>query len=292
MKKILTFLFFAALSIQSLAQTLTFDTISVDTPYCRLFGYQNGQGIISMSATGGTPPYTYQWKEVGTFNTTSNSTWGGINPGDYEAKVWDSAGDSIVQVISVDSVNPIASFEIISGPTSGAFPNYSGNVGVYEFQNTSQYYAFPPWNPTSDTFFIWQFTQFDTLTVVHDLSNQQYDYQYGGTWAITLSTSNKNGCQDTTVAYITINGPANIKASNESVFSIISNSSQNKIVIDGVNMEENYKFNIYDLSGKLIQQEQLIDPTTNIPFYQKGIFVYEIIDPKNQAIIHSGKFNF
>jgi hypothetical protein len=290
MKKIFT-LFIMLLSFQSFAQQLQFSTLGGEPAYCRLYGNQNGNGVVYAAATGGTPSYTYQWTNLTTMATSSNTTWGGLNPGDYEIKAWDAAGDSIMQVITVDSVNPIAVVDITAGATSGSNPNYFGSTGVYSFSNSSLNVNNPN-NPNNDTAFFWQFTQFENWLSVIGFTSQQYDYQFGGTWGCSLVALNSNDCSDTAKVYITITGPASISDYDSESFQLISNSSQSELIVTTSDLIGVREFRVYDLSGKLLLKENLSNASNFVSFSQKGLFVFEIIDPSKAVLIQSGKFTF
>lgn len=291
MKKILTLCAFISLTIHLYGQALSFDQLGSDQAYCRLFGYQSGNGVVYAAATGGTPSYTYQWTNLSNGQTTSNSVWGGLNPGDYEIKVWDNAGDSIVQIVTLDSLNPIAGFDLVSAPAAGSYPLWIGSTGWYEFSNSSQYFANPN-NPTADTTFFWNFSTFSNPWVYTDTyANQTHVYGLLGYHEVCLFVQNKNGCADTLCGQVYIE-TVSIDEENSQSITLITKPDHSLISIGLPDKTQDFQLNLYNLSGKLIQQENLIDPTTNISFYQKGIFVYEIIDPKNQSVIYSGKFNF
>jgi len=48
-----------------------------------LFDFQSGNGVVFAAATGGVPDYTYLWTNLETGDTEDNTTWGGLNPGNY-----------------------------------------------------------------------------------------------------------------------------------------------------------------------------------------------------------------
>ena len=58
---------------------LVFSEFGFDPAYCRLYGYQNGNGVAFGAATGGTPDYDYLWTNLDNGATSINSTWGGLN---------------------------------------------------------------------------------------------------------------------------------------------------------------------------------------------------------------------
>ena len=86
-----------------------------DPAFCRVFDFQNGNGQVFASASGGTPDYTYLWTDLSDpTSTTTNTTWGGRNPGDYLIVATDANGCTIERTVTVDSLNPVASFTTVS----------------------------------------------------------------------------------------------------------------------------------------------------------------------------------
>jgi hypothetical protein len=93
---------------------LTLVEFGMEPASCRLYYYQNGNGVVYAAATGGTPDYTYLWTNLSTGVTSDNSTWGGLNPADYMITVTDDNGCILTQTITLDSLNPIADFDMSS----------------------------------------------------------------------------------------------------------------------------------------------------------------------------------
>lgn len=85
-------------------------------------------GIVYMSAGGGTPDYDYTWTYLTTGGTSSNTTWGGLDYGCYEGMVMDANGCVIVDTLCLSCLgieelsfevsiypNPTADYVIIGG---------------------------------------------------------------------------------------------------------------------------------------------------------------------------------
>jgi Secretion system C-terminal sorting domain len=49
-------------------------------------------GVVFMSGAGGTPDYEYTWTNLGTGDSASNTTWGGLSDGCYEGTITDANG--------------------------------------------------------------------------------------------------------------------------------------------------------------------------------------------------------
>jgi gliding motility-associated-like protein len=183
---------------------LIFTEIDYEESYCRQYGYQSGNGVVFAAAGGGTPDYTYTWTNLGTGATSNNTTWGGLNPGDYYIFVQDSYGCVLDTIIQLDSLNPIASYDIDSDQflSPGL---YEGTAEVcIEFTNTSENFYNPlnP-NPNADTTFFWNlnYSAVDPnlgWQISHDY-NQIFDtcFTEAGEFEVCLVAINKNGCTDT-----------------------------------------------------------------------------------------------
>ncbi|MFT5822272.1 MAG: gliding motility-associated-like protein [Crocinitomix sp.] len=180
-----------------------------DPAYCRLFGFQNGNGQVYASASGGTPDYDYIWTDVATGETTDNTTWGGRNPGDYTITATDANGCIISQTITVDSLNPIAAFTVNSDQLNEDCKG-TGPVDV-EFTNTSLYFANPN-NPLADPRFFWNLDSPQGDWYITGDYDEKVDTIYGikgvsYIMEVCLVAQNKNGCTDTACKIIEIFEP-------------------------------------------------------------------------------------
>lgn len=174
---------------------LVFSELGYEPAYCRLFDYQSGNGVVFAAATGGTPSYNYLWINTETGDSTTNTTWGGLNPGTYEIQVTDANGCTLNDFVEVDSLNPLADFEM----TSLDFDvPYQGNAPLeVQFNNQSNYFANPN-NPNADTTFFWNFNYDTAPWVISHALEDVYDTTYtAGEYIVCLAAVNKNGCSDT-----------------------------------------------------------------------------------------------
>lgn len=188
---------------------LVFTEIGYHPAYCRLYSYQSGNGVVYAAAGGGTPDYSYLWTNNQTGVTTTNTTWGGRNPGSYTISVIDNNGCTLTGTVQLDSLNPIAEFDVTSAEflTPGV---YEGTAVVnVTFTNQSLYFA-NPFNPTADTTFFWNLDTANNPTwqITHDYL-QEYDtsYAHSGIYTVCLVAINKNGCKDTTCKDMIIYDP-------------------------------------------------------------------------------------
>ncbi len=109
-------------------------TISIDDP-CMSFAIEvveDPVGTLTVSATGGTAPYTYQWS---TGETTSSIT---VNaPGDYTVEVIESNGCTISQVVTASGGgnNPCAGLEleVVEDPIGTLTASATGGTAPYVY---------------------------------------------------------------------------------------------------------------------------------------------------------------
>ncbi|MBI3133327.1 MAG: gliding motility-associated C-terminal domain-containing protein [Bacteroidetes bacterium] len=175
---------------------LTLVEFGMESASCRLFSYQNGNGVVYAAASGGTPDYTYLWTNLSTGATSDNSTWGGLNPADYMITVTDDNGCVLTQTITLDSLNPIADFDMSS---LGFTVEWEGDAPLeVHFDNLSQNFSNLN-DPNTDTTFFWNFNYDEGPWIISHDVNESFDttYYISGTYTICLTALNKNGCSDT-----------------------------------------------------------------------------------------------
>lgn len=188
---------------------LVFDDLDYVPSQCRLYSYQNGNGVVFASAVGGTGAPTYLWTNLSTGATTSNSTWGGLNPGDYSIFIQDANGCILTDTVELDSVNPIASFDVTSAEFLTAGVCEGTAVVNVNFTNTSQNYIDTNDVNSVATFF-WTLDSTNNLPwyLTHDFY-EQLDTTYGsaGIYPVCLQVINDNGCEDVTCKDMIIYDP-------------------------------------------------------------------------------------
>ena len=198
---------------------LSFSEYGYNPAYCRIFDYQSGNGVVYGAAIGGKPDYDYLWTNSDNGETSINSTWGGLNPGNYELLVIDANGCVLEQSLVLDSLNPIAAFTINSDQLNS---DHQGTAPAeVSFINESENFADSTY-PDVDTVFFWNL---DHPTADWQISTDYFesiDTTYlarGNTYTVDvcLVAINKNGCTDTTCKLITIYEP--IVFNNVNIFS-------------------------------------------------------------------------
>jgi gliding motility-associated-like protein len=257
--------------------SLYFSELGKSDAFCRLFGYQSGNGVVYAAASGGMPNYEYQWRHLETGTLTSNSTWGGLNPGTYEVKVRDENGCIIKEIVQVDSLNPIANFILTSAQLDGL--NEGTEVAQVNLVNTSENFANPN-NPLADTTFFWNLN--------HDVSNwqishdyfEQFDTAYTGeaSYEICLAAINKNGCTDTTCQRIVVHKQPKFIAPN--IFTAGNDGANDlftfEFLTDGV---ESFTCTIVDRWGVEVEKLNAVTDGWNGRNYQdkpcaEGVYFY------------------
>ena len=257
--------------------SMYFDELGFTPTVCRnQIPFDNGGGQVFAAAIGGGngsgqgTNFTYLWTEVSTGLTTTQSTWGNRNPGNYIIVVTNDLGCTISQTITVDSLSPDAIFTLTSPDFTS---DYEGTAPInIELTNQSINYAFSQ-DPNADTTFIWTFGNDSSLYVssnINEVINQSYLTE--GEYEICLVViENLNGCQDTACQTIIVHDLPSLEVPN--VFTP---------GIDGVGDGVNDKFffpnnaiiefncKVYDRWGKLMFEFTSIDDKWDGTNYKNG----------------------
>jgi gliding motility-associated-like protein len=186
--------------------SLYFVELGTEPAYCRIYGYQSGNGVVYAAAAGGNPDYTYLWTNLGTGQNSPSTTWGGRNPGQYQIVATDDNGCTLTTVVTLDSLNPMADFEMTSPQFTS---DYFGTATVdVHYVNQSLYFANPN-DPLADTTFFWNFNSPDGAWILSEDLAETFDSTYleGAELEICLVAINKNGCTDTLCKPLVIYDP-------------------------------------------------------------------------------------
>lgn len=285
--KTLLFIIVVLLPELSNAQTLSIDQSGTGfyPSYCRLFGYQNGGGIVYASATGGTPPYSYQWTNLGNAQTSTNSTWGGLQPGDYEIKIWDSVNDSVSQVIVLDSLNPIADFMVVSSGLTQMGSSYVGTAPVsVDYVNQSSN-SVDPNDPGSDTTYFWKMTQFQSPYLEQTNATQSYTYNYGGDWYVQLEVVNHNGCSDVLTKHLDLNGPASTIEDTKFQPNVFFKPNSHEVILTVEDITNISGIKLYDFAGREVATATLHKGLNKIKIsHGESNLVYTLSDPQGEVL--------
>lgn len=276
--------------------SLYFVQLGYDPAYCRQFYYQSGNGVVYAAASGGTPDYTYLWTNLSNGTTTSNTTWGGLNPGDYQITVTDDNGCTLINTITVDSLNPIADFTLASPEFTA---QYEGNAVVnVHFENQSLYYANPN-DPNADTTFFWHFGFDGEPWILSEDVTETFDISYtdNGDYTVCLVALNKNGCSDTACVLITVYDAFAFTPIN--VFTPDEDGANDVFTFnDRAASVETFSCVIVDRWGVVIYEMTSItdvwdgkdskgnDCTAGVYFYTYELVSFNGIEEKGQGTIH------
>ncbi len=191
--------------------SMIFSEFGFEYAYCRLHEYQSGNGVVFGAASGGTSGYTYVWTNLDNGETNISTTWGGLNPGNYELTMTDANGCMLTQSLFLDSLNPIAAFTVDSDQLNDDCQGTAYSPIEVDFINNSQNYANPN-NPAADTTFFWNLDDPNAdWQITHDFF-EVFDTAYGAKGNtynvdVCLVVINKNGCVDTACKTLTIYEP-------------------------------------------------------------------------------------
>ena len=270
---------------------LHFLELGFDSSYCRTASYQSGNGALYAAVGGGTPSYNYVWTNLQN-GAIVNNPLAGVNPGCYQIKVTDAAGDSLVDTVCVDSMNPIAIIEPDMSDVGTWQTWYTANapatIDLHNVSMNTGYDLSMPWPDTMN--FSWKLGTFEPWVDYTDYyanSGTTVTFNYGGFWSVCLAVENVNGCRDTTCAYFDIAGPlaVDVNATESSI------SLANKTVSLAITQEGIYYLQLYDLSGKLAFEGSVKNNESMQLHLQGGIYIFQLFN-QNMQLIDTGKLNY
>jgi hypothetical protein len=272
-----------------LSAQMTFTSIGSEDAFCRINGSQSGDGQVFCAVAGGAPPYSYLWVNLTNAQTSTNTVWTGLNPGNYKITVTDANSAVLIDTVKVDSVNPIANFAATGPDISGGGVLYFGIAPTtVTFQNLST--GLGSSSPIPQFQCVWQFTQFESWDTIQSLIDQNYAYNFSGYWGVSLAVENQNGCVDTAYVQIGLDGPSGFFEKQKELV-IFNSHDQLKIYCGGNNNPKTLK--IYDLSGKMVCLKSFSGENASFSWnYGQGIFLYELFDPTINEVLKKGRFIF
>ncbi len=194
----------------------------VDIPsltYCRTRSFQKGNGEVTATTAGldqsGTGNVTYHWENLENGDESDNSTFIVNVPGWMEVTLTDDNGCTYIEKVYVDSLVPVADFDLISEQFTGP-GEYEGTEDVeVELINTSLYFSKPsyelsdstskitwynnePGNENGNWFFRYDYNITKTDTVLRALGDTETNYE------VCLVAKNFNDCRDTACKILTV----------------------------------------------------------------------------------------
>ena len=283
MKKIILLIVLMGSSVFSWSQ-LQIDSIMASKAYCRTYDFQNGNGSLSAFISGGVAPYLYLWENMQTGFTSTNQVFAGLNPGTYSLNVTDANNVVVTSTVVLDSINPIASFDVVSSLNSGNVSFENTSINVYDTNIPLSEPLFE-WNLNSSNQNNWFFA-FDDLPV---------DTVYtSGNYQVCLIAINYNDCRDTVCASIDVFNPADIEDNELNQFySIHPSVKSRRLLFNKVGFDNGVELKVYSISGKLILKKEIFEDAYEIEFDpHRGTYVYELIGIENNVKLGKGKFIF
>lgn len=262
--------------VNAQCDSMHFAEIGFEPAYCRIYGYQSGNGVVYASAIG-TGPVTYQWTNLATGQQSINTTWGGLNVGEYKIVATDSIGCQITEIVKVDSMNPHADFEIelISESLIGGI-----NGAEITFENKSDNGLYATVGFPEPSYFWWSSIDTTVQTMFWE-ENFQIQTNTIAPFEICLVSMNKNFCTDTLCKTFSVT------QSDTTLFANLNYASTTGDIVVEVNGLDNLILSISDMSGVLVLQQNLVSGLNYFQLYS-GYFVYSIVDSQTNTIITSG----
>lgn len=257
-----------------------FEDIGYHPAQCRLYSYQSGQGVVYAEAIGGAEPYTYLWTNLSNGTTNSNTTWGGLNIGEYQIQVYDQLGCVLIDTVEVDSINPQPLFSLISDDfdTSGtvAFLPFEGQL---EIESLYCHLAQPSFY--NDTLFYWEVNGASAVPGFCD-DPIIFTIEDEGFFTISLTEYNFNGCFATQTLTLEAVLPTYAPIANDVFFNL-----ENKTMLIEWGSELPGNVYIVNSNGNVYSSTELIIGTNEVQL-QNGLFFYSIINSKGE-ILKNGK---
>jgi len=281
-------------SVAAICQNLTASINLIQEPYCRTAGYQSGNGVLIASSTGGNGTKQYQWFDS-TFTFISEMTVPTTvirAPGKYYLKVTDEVGEQAIDSIVVDSINPIANFELESNDFYITEPNEAYDKAAVKIKNLAPPAFLQPPN-IDDTLFFW--TIKNNMNEIVRYYTQRPDegidttFNHLGLHEICLVNRNYNHCKDTLCKEISV--VSSMINDSDTPAVVVPDYQSQTVQFHSKEFTKNHIVNIFSIDGKRIQSVNLNSPIQTINFSQaKGVYVFSIT--LNGNLESSGKFVF
>ena len=177
----------------------------VSPTYCRTSFFQKGNGIVTVTTAGidssGTGSVFYHWKNLENGDESDNSTFIVNVPGWMEVTLTDGNNCTYITQIYVDSLNPIADFELESDQFEGPGAYEGTEDMTIQIINQSINFSQPSYLFSDTTFKVnwlandiengYWFFSFDYNEKIDTLLKGEREYQ------VCLVAKNYNDCRDT-----------------------------------------------------------------------------------------------
>lgn len=161
----------------SAAVTQPAATLSVSDSITNVSCYNGTNGAVNITASGGTPPYTYDWADIaGTNNTEDRS---GLAAGTYNVKITDANGCFIQQNFTITQPPSLSLSEITTNPSCPADAQQNGSNGAIDLSVSGGTAGYTySWTASSEG-----------IIPAGQQSNQDLSGLVAGTYSVTITDS-------------------------------------------------------------------------------------------------------
>lgn len=208
-------------------------------------------------------------KGSGVLNQNSPINQGNLAAGNYTLTLQDNQGYTVVKSVTVGGVSTV----------DAAFTMSSGSAQVY--QNINFHCTTP-----NAVDYEWEFSD---GTIITGVANPDYAFLEPGTYTVTLTVTNQDGCQSTITQVINVTesttGIADLTKAELQVYSF-----RNNVIVDFSKMKDvDATIQVYNMLGQELSNE----PFTTSSIYRKNITnveaAYVIVKINNNGTIYTKK---
>lgn len=222
-------------------------SITADVKPASCFG--DSDGLISLTISGGIPPYAFNWS-----NGSQTDSISSLAAGNYAVTITDSNNNDFEGSYTITQPNPLAATTTTTGAGNGA---NNGDASVQVTGGTMPYT------------YLW--SNGATMATASQLAQ--------GTYTVTITDA--NGCELVTTAVIA--PPTGIfERPEEAYFFHYPNPANNQMIIE---VSEPVEWKVFNLTGALIIRRQLDAGATNVNLghLAPGIYLQQVVAPDGKT---------
>ena len=222
----------------------------------------NVDGEIHVTATGGTPSYSYT---LNGGNLQTNGDYVNLTDGVYTLAITDVNGCVFTQSISVNAaqMQPVAAFD------------YTRSGAAVLFQNNSSF----------GTSYSWTFGDDSTSTETDPV----HIYGEPGEYTVTLTATNECGSNSVTTTVSTT--ATGITARDEVTFNLYPNPASTELFLTSTEGMEDALIEVVSISGQLIQSQKLSSIQANnrtkidVNGLVQGVYFLRVLSSTHQSVL-------